>query len=61
MTGNLLQDEKLPGIHIAFGDPLARATGADWGATTHIDVIPTDCTIKVDGELLMQDGEFIFE
>ncbi|MCP4140156.1 MAG: aminopeptidase [Chloroflexi bacterium] len=60
LTGNLLQDEKLPGIHIAFGDPGARATGADWAATTHIDVIPTDCTIKVDGKVLMQDGEFVF-
>ncbi len=61
LTGNLLQDEKLPGIHIAFGDPGARTTGADWAATTHVDVIPTDCTIKVDGKVLMQDGEFLFE
>ena len=60
LTGTLLQDEKLPGIHIAFGEPVARVTGADWAATRHIDVIPTDCTIKVDEELLMQDGKFVF-
>jgi aminopeptidase len=59
LTGNLLQDEKIPGIHIAFGDPGSRATGADWSATTHVDVIPTDCTIKVDGKILMQDGKFL--
>ena len=58
LSGSLLQDEKIPGIHIAFGDPGGRSTGADWAATTHIDVIPTDCTITVDGKLLMQDGEF---
>ncbi len=61
LSGVLLQDEKIPGIHIAFGDPGARTTGADWAATTHVDVIPTDCTIKVDGQVLMQDGEFVFE
>ena len=58
LTGNLLQDEKIPGIHIAFGDPGGHSTGANWSATTHIDVIPTDCTITVDGKVLMQDGEF---
>ena len=61
LSGVLLQDEKIPCIHIAFGDPGGRSTGADWSATTHIDVIPTGCTIKVDGELLMQDGAFVFE
>ena len=61
LVGNLLQDEKIPGIHIAFGDPYGRSTGADWTASTHIDVIPTDCTITVDGKLLMQDGEFVFD
>ena len=60
LSGVLLQDEKIPGIHIAFGDPGARTTGADWAATTHIDVIPTDCTITVDGEVIMRDGKFIF-
>ena len=58
LSGSLLQDEKIPGIHIAFGDPGGRSTGADWSATTHIDVIPTDCTITVDGKVLMQDGKF---
>jgi len=61
LTGNLLQDEKIPGIHIAFGDPLPEITGANWMASTHIDVIPTDCTIKVDGAVIMRDGKFTFE
>ena len=61
LTGNLLQDEKIPGIHIAFGDPGGRSTCADWSATTHIDVIPTDCTITVDGTVLMQDGNFVLD
>jgi aminopeptidase len=58
LTGNLLQDEKIPGVHVAFGNPYPEDTGAKWDASTHVDVIPTDCTIWVDGKLLMRDGRF---
>jgi leucyl aminopeptidase (aminopeptidase T) len=58
LTGNLLQDEKMPGLHVAFGNPYPEHTGADWDANTHIDVIPTCCTIEVDGREIMRDGVF---
>jgi aminopeptidase len=58
LTGNLLQDEKMPGLHVAFGNPYPQFTGADWDATIHVDVIPSNCTIEVDGRTLMRDGEF---
>ena len=61
LSGVLLQDEKIPGIHIAFGDPYPERTNADWSASTHIDVIPTDCTIKLDDTVIMRDGKFTFE
>jgi len=59
LTGNLLQDEKIPGLHIAFGNPYPQFTGADWDATIHVDVIPTNCTIEVDGETIMRNGRFV--
>jgi leucyl aminopeptidase (aminopeptidase T) len=58
LTGNLLQDEKLPGLHIAFGNPYAHETGADWASNVHVDVIATHCTITVDNRTLMRDGHF---
>ncbi len=58
LSGNLLQDEKMPGLHVAFGDPYPEHTGADWHAQTHVDVIPTCCTIEVDGREIMRDGVF---
>ena len=58
LTGNLLQDEKIPGIHVAFGNPLGFHTGAKWTSDVHVDVIPTDCTITVDGKILMENGTF---
>jgi aminopeptidase len=59
LVGNLLQDEKMPGLHVAFGNPYPQFTGADWDASIHVDVIPTNCTIEVDGRMIMRDGEFL--
>ena len=61
LVGNLLQDEKFPGVHVAFGDPYGKQTGADWKSDHHVDVIPTQCTIDVDGRRIMSDGEFAAE
>jgi leucyl aminopeptidase (aminopeptidase T) len=58
LVGNLLQDEKMPGLHVAFGNPYPQFTGADWDARIHVDVIPTRCTIEIDGRIIMRDGEF---
>ncbi len=59
LVGNLLQDEKMPGLHVAFGNPYPQFTGADWDAKIHVDVIPARCTIEVDGRVIMRDGEFV--
>ncbi len=58
LSGNLLQDEKMPGLHVAFGNPYPEFTGADWHAKIHVDVIPSNCTIKVDDLVIMRDGVF---
>ena len=39
VIGQILQDEKYPGVHIAFGNPYGAHTGAEWDSTTHIDVV----------------------
>ena len=58
LCGNLLQDEKLPGVHVAFGDAYAHETGAEWASPIHVDVIPITCTIVVDDQTIMVDGTF---
>ncbi|MCX6778349.1 MAG: aminopeptidase [Candidatus Micrarchaeota archaeon] len=58
LIGNLLQDEKLPGIHMAFGDSYGDETKATWSAKSHVDCIPLNCTIKVDGKTIMKNGVF---
>ncbi len=59
IIGNLLQDEKFPGVHIAFGDPLGKKTGADWSSPIHVDAVITKTDIKVDGKWLMRRGSFV--
>lgn len=61
VIGNILQDEKFPGIHIAFGNPYGAHTGADWYSATHIDVVGTHFDIWVDGRQIMKNGEFAAE
>ena len=49
VIGQILQDEKYPGIHIAFGNPYGAHTGAQWYSSTHIDVVGRNFDIWVDG------------
>ncbi len=59
VIGNILQDEKIPGIHIAFGNPYGAHTGADWDCSTHIDVVGTKFDIWADDRQIMRGGEFL--
>lgn len=61
VIGHILQDEKFPGIHVAFGDPYGVHTGADWKSTTHIDVVATRFNIWVDDRQIMSDGRFLID
>lgn len=65
VIGNILQDEKFPGIHIAFGDPYGAHTGAPWKSSTHIDVVGLHFNIWLGdkhGETqIMQNGEFLIK
>ena len=59
VIGNILQDEKIPGVHIAFGHPYAEHTGADWVSKTHIDCVGRDFDIWFDNEPVMKSGKFV--
>jgi leucyl aminopeptidase (aminopeptidase T) len=67
VIGNILQDEKFPGIHIAFGNPYGEHTGAPWRSGTHIDVVGLGFNIWLEigagldriTEQIMRDGRFL--
>jgi len=58
---NLLQDEKFPGVHIAFGSSLPGKTGANWDSKAHVDGVIKNPTIYVDGRIIMDKGTFRLE
>ena len=63
VIGNILQDEKFPGIHIAFGNPYGEHTGAPWRSGTHIDVVGLGFNIWLETEAgqeqIMREGRFL--
>ena len=59
VIGNILQDEKIPGIHVAFGHPYSEHTGADWKSKTHIDCVGRDFDIWFDDDQVMRAGKFL--
>ena len=59
VIGNILQDEKLPTLHLAFGHPYAEHTGATWRSTTHIDIVGRNFDIWFDGDPVMKAGQFL--
>ncbi len=61
VIGQILQDEKYPGVHIAFGNPYGAHTGAEWYSSTHIDVVGRNFDIWVDSEQIMRNGHFLLE
>jgi aminopeptidase len=61
VIGEILQDEKYPGVHIAFGNPYGAHTGAEWDSSTHIDVVGRKFNIWVDDQQIMADGKFLVE
>jgi len=61
MIGVLLQDEKLPGVHLAFGDPYGSQTHAKWSSTTHVDVLARHCNVWIDDEQVIANGRYMLE
>jgi aminopeptidase len=61
VIGEILQDEKYPGVHIAFGNPYGAHTGAEWDSSTHIDVVGREFDIWVDNQQIMRRGKFLIE
>jgi leucyl aminopeptidase (aminopeptidase T) len=59
VIGNILQDEKVPGVHIAFGSPYGAHTGARWDSSAHIDVVGLNFDIWADDRQIMDGGKFL--
>lgn len=61
VIGQILQDEKLPGLHLAFGHPYAEHTGADWKSSTHIDIVGRHFDVELDGVPIMKNSRYLVD
>jgi aminopeptidase len=61
MIGILLQDEKLPGVHLAFGDPYGSQTHAAWTSRTHVDVLARRCNVWIDDQQVIARGRYLLD
>jgi leucyl aminopeptidase (aminopeptidase T) len=61
MIGVLLQDEKLPGVHLAFGDPYGSQTHAKWQSQTHVDVLTRNCDVWIDEDQVIKKGRYVLD
>ncbi len=61
MIGVLLQDEKVPGVHLAFGDPYGNQTRANWQSRTHVDVLTRACDVWIDDEQVIAAGQYLLD
>ncbi|MFH1065037.1 MAG: aminopeptidase [Nanoarchaeota archaeon] len=59
LVGNLLQDEKFPGVHVAFGDGYGKKTGCRWSSEAHVDCVMRNCNVYVDGKKIMENSKFL--
>jgi len=59
IIGNLLQDEKIPSVHMAVGNPYPELTGAKWHSNIHCDGVMAKATIHANGKILMEKGKFL--
>jgi aminopeptidase len=61
LIGILLQDEKVPGVHLAFGDAYGSQTQADWSSRTHVDVLTRGCDVWIDDEQVIAEGQYLLD
>jgi aminopeptidase len=59
--GILLQDEKFPGVHLAFGDPYGSQTHAQWSSRTHVDVLARRCNVWIDQDQVISNGRYMMD
>jgi aminopeptidase len=58
-TGEVVSDQNLPGLHIAFGATLAEQTGATWDAPAQLLLTGTQADVDLDGAPLLRQGRYL--
>jgi leucyl aminopeptidase (aminopeptidase T) len=57
--GAVAVDQHRPGLHLVFGDPLAKLTGAGWSARTSFAACQAQSLVQVDGIVVAEAGRMV--
>jgi aminopeptidase len=55
-TGDATVDCNMPGLHVFFGDPASRATGASWSARASFSACQAGSWVLVNGRPIVEAG-----
>jgi leucyl aminopeptidase (aminopeptidase T) len=58
-TGDVTVDQHRPGLHLVFGDPMGKVTGATWSARTSFAACQIGGAVRVDGTLVADEGKLL--
>jgi leucyl aminopeptidase (aminopeptidase T) len=58
-TGDINVDQHRPGLHLVFGDPMPKLTGASWSARTSFCACQAQGAVHVDGTLVIDRGRLV--
>lgn len=58
-TGEVVADQNMPGLHVAFGATFREQTGASWDATAQLSMAGTRADVDLDGAPLLRSGRYL--
>jgi leucyl aminopeptidase (aminopeptidase T) len=58
-TGQVSVDQHRPGMHVVFGDPMGKLTGATWSARTSFAACQARGTVVIDGVTAVDRGKLV--
>jgi leucyl aminopeptidase (aminopeptidase T) len=56
-TGDVTVDQHRPSLHLVFGDPMGKLTGASWSARTSFAACQKDGSLRIDGVPVADGGK----
>ncbi len=59
LIGSLLQDLKMPGFHLSFGDTSPNLTGASWTSAVELPALVRRADVDVDGDAILRAGRYV--
>jgi leucyl aminopeptidase (aminopeptidase T) len=58
IVGQITNNEDVPGVHIAMGDPFPDKTGAEWSSGVRVPLVGAEMSITAGDRVVMEEGTF---